>query len=122
MNNSNFNASELYEAKKTLERIRDGYGWLRNACSLNAALEYSGEEGYQLLYSEDSNIADTWKNTGELATEIESKAVYILNNLSNVIDLFIKNTVDNETSSAQSINAINNSIIASKEELYKLDI
>ena len=125
MNNNNFNASGLETIIKKLNGLRHGFNMLAGAAR-GVSKEYGGAETpgddiIEIVKSEDSDLAQTWRNTIDISGEIVSKSHKLLDRIEEELNKYVKETIRNEYNASEAISNINGSLESSKEALSQLE-
>jgi len=118
MNNNNFNANELNIVSVTLDKMEEAYGKLETASYGGGS---SSDEVASIIKSEDSDLADAWKNASEISHIIYQKSVDLVAKINQELTKYAQETLKNESVTAEAVASVNSSLEANKEALSQLD-
>ena len=117
-NSSNFNASELEIVNSALRLMQAAYSELLFAGRGGAENPYLVSN---IIKSEDSNLAETWRGSSDISTEIYNKSRDLAAKIMIEIQRYVKSTIENESTTAETVASVNSSLESSKEALAQLD-
>ena len=120
---ANFNATELQDAIRHIDTLCNGFIYLAKAGSCDNEGENGSENiMHDLIVSEDSNLAATWKNAAETTMAIAEKARQLTARIRVEIDKYVKQTIENEEKAAAEVKSISDSLQNNKAALDQINI
>ena len=125
MENTNFSASKLEKtASSVLTSLKHDSLFIQySTCGVSAPWESEsdGERLSRVVESEDSNLAQTWRNTIEISSEVASKLYKLIEKIENEMAKYAAATVENENVTSDMVSDINSSLESNKDALSQLD-